>query len=276
MAERKLVVVLVESSAHTHVQFEAVLALAKKAGEPKNCTRVAERAFPQIKVTWRQPGDFRLYPTKVALAILLTAQIPDTVFYEDRTFSVAGVNGNGLFTPEIIGLAVQMMSTACWRGYHCQYTIRDGILYITRLTVGLTDEDDPKAENGVGPVVFGHKPRRESYEYEDIDGNKGTDWGDRFFDGFFHPVAYTGGLLIGDDFIREMYVHIGFHPAYKFREVFELIFEDGVLSVATDRSTQMAEFREMIAKRPLSPSNPNDKKAIENWIENAFSLDYRM
>ena len=24
----------------------------------KKCTRVADRAFPEVKVTWRQPGDF--------------------------------------------------------------------------------------------------------------------------------------------------------------------------------------------------------------------------
>jgi hypothetical protein len=28
----------------------------------KKCTRVADRAFPEIKVTWRQPGDFKRSP----------------------------------------------------------------------------------------------------------------------------------------------------------------------------------------------------------------------
>jgi len=27
-------------------------------GRTKKCTRVADRAFPEVRVTWRQPGDF--------------------------------------------------------------------------------------------------------------------------------------------------------------------------------------------------------------------------
>jgi hypothetical protein len=27
----------------------------------KKCTRVSDQAFPEVKVAWRQPGDFGLY-----------------------------------------------------------------------------------------------------------------------------------------------------------------------------------------------------------------------
>ncbi len=36
-----------------------------KMRRTKKCTRVADRAFPEIKVTWRQPGDFERYPIHV-------------------------------------------------------------------------------------------------------------------------------------------------------------------------------------------------------------------
>jgi hypothetical protein len=35
-----------------------------KRRRTKKCTRVADRAFPEIKITWRQPGDFGRYPTE--------------------------------------------------------------------------------------------------------------------------------------------------------------------------------------------------------------------
>lgn len=206
----------------------------------------------------------------------MTAQIPDTVIYESRAFSIAGVNGNGLFTPAEIGLSVQMCSTACYRGHYCQYTVLDKSLYLTKLTVGLTTADSTIAEKGEGPLVFGRKPKRERFECEYHDGSKGSYWGDWFYEDFQHPVAYSGGLLIGSEFIREMYVHMGFHPAYKFRTVFELVFESGSLVNASNRSKEMQEFREMIANRPLSPADPKDEQAVKSWIERAFSLDYRL
>jgi hypothetical protein len=33
----------------------------KNARVTKKCPRVADRAFPEVKVTWRQPGDFGRY-----------------------------------------------------------------------------------------------------------------------------------------------------------------------------------------------------------------------
>ena len=70
------------------------------------------------------------------------------------------------------------------------------------------------------PVLFGARP-------EPVEGRI------RLFDvvykGLRHPVPFTGGLLLTRDFIEELYVHMGFHPAWKYREVHELIFRAGEL-----------------------------------------------
>ncbi len=39
------------------------------------------------------------------------------------------------------------------------------------------------------------------------------------------PISFTGGLPIAADFIQELYVHLGFHPAWKFREVHGIILD---------------------------------------------------
>lgn len=54
-------------------------------------------------------------------------------------------------------------------------------------------------------------------------------------------IPFSSGLLLGDGFIRELYVHMGFHPAWKFERVVELIFEGGQLTRSHDRSEQLAE-----------------------------------
>lgn len=207
----------------------------------------------------------------------MTAQINDSIVYADLHFSIAGINGDGLFEPEQIGLEVRTLSTACWRGFYCEYSVDEGHLYLTRLTVGLSECDASLAERGEGPEYFGTKPQRDKYEFVDaMTLKKGTDWDDWYFAGFRHPIHFSGGLLIARGFIEEMYVHMGFHPAYKYREVHELVFADGALQSAGDCSQQMKEFREVVADRPQSPSDPTDRKAIEVWIKRAFSRDYRL
>lgn len=88
-------------------------------------------------------------------------------------------------------------------------------------------------------------------------------------------VPFTGGLLLGDGFIREMYDHMGFHLAYKFREVHELVFNGGRLTEEHDRSTQMAEFREMLSACSLKPDSGATRDEIEAWIKQCFSLEYK-
>lgn len=206
----------------------------------------------------------------------MTAQIGDTVIYQDRDFSLAGINGDGLFDPKQIGLKVVMISTACYDGFYCTYTVEDDSLFLTRLTVGFEENDRLLAENGEGPMYWDKLPNRDQYEALDMMTLKTEKcWGDWYYEGFRHRVAFTGGLLIGDDFIHEMYVHMGYHPAYKYRTVHELIFDDGHLISQTDKSDHMADFRNELSDRSLAPTDPNNRKEIEDWIDRTFSRDYK-
>ena len=47
--------IIVERAAVTGIEYR---------GRTKKCTRVADRAFPKIEVSWRQPGDFDRSPTE--------------------------------------------------------------------------------------------------------------------------------------------------------------------------------------------------------------------
>jgi hypothetical protein len=188
----------------------------------------------------------------------MTAQISDVVVYRDKPHSIAGINGSGLFDPTEHGIKPVMISTACWRGYHCTYQVADGNLLLTSVTAGLGEEDRALAKRREGPKLFGKVPRRYP-----VRGH--------FYDGLREVVPFTGGLLLADDFIDELYVHMGFHPAWKFREVHELLFERGRVVKAADRSAEMAEFREILADRPLQPSDPENREEIER----CFSLKNR-
>jgi hypothetical protein len=210
----------------------------------------------------------------------MTAQISDVVVYRGKPHRIAGINGSGLFDPTEQGVRPVMISTACWRGYHCTYEVADRSLLLTELNVGLGEEDRALAERGEGPKLFGRIPRRytvRGYSEDLGTGEVQTSWEspDFRYDGLREAVPFTGGLLLADDFIDELYVHMGFHPAWKFREVHELLFERGQVVKEADRSAEMAEFRDMVRGRTLEPTDPEDREGIERWVEQCFSLKYK-
>jgi len=87
------------------------------------------------------------------------------------------------------------------------------------------------------------------------------------------PVAFNGGVLIATDFIDGLYVHMGFHPAWKYRKVHELIFRDGHLTSQRDVSNELDVYRSQFKNKNAPPSN-EEKERIEAWIEETFSLRY--
>ena len=67
----------------------------------------------------------------------MTAQISDLVVYRRKPHTIAGINGSGLFDPAMHGVRPAMISTACWRGFHCTYEVADGSLLLTKVNLGL-------------------------------------------------------------------------------------------------------------------------------------------
>jgi hypothetical protein len=195
----------------------------------------------------------------------VTAQISDTLVYLDRPFVLAGVSGEELFEPEAHGLKPTGWSTAAYRGFCCRYAVIDDRLLLTELEIGLEREDALKARHGMGPVLFGR-----SVEAVATEGSHGP----FVFRRLDHLVQFTGGLLAANDFIRELYVHMGFHPGWKYREVHELLFERGRLTAAHDRSEAAAGIRERMSRRPLQPPTTASDGEIMAWIDQCFTLNY--
>jgi len=183
----------------------------------------------------------------------MTAQMTDTFLLEGKRYSLIGKRGNGLFEPSEHGIATTMMNTACWRGYIAMYSITDAL----RLDGVWLQMADPDPER----TLFGKKP----VEYER---------GRAMYHDLAHVVEYSGGLLLGDGFIEELYVHMGFHPPHKWRVVHELVFEDGRLIEHHDRSAAMAVIRERMASQPLARGLSSSDAELRAWIAGTFNLEY--
>ncbi|MCB1175456.1 MAG: hypothetical protein KDK39_17910 [Leptospiraceae bacterium] len=176
----------------------------------------------------------------------MTAQFQDRFTLRGRGLDIAGVSGQRLFDPQQFGLQPVSNCTACWNGYLCYYALQDQYLVLDKLHVNLF-QPHLQWERETGPVIQGVAP---------VDPGR-----DGWFNNVYHDlsllVSYSGGLLCTDGFIQKYYAHMGFHPAWKYEYVAELLFEDGRLCDEQDRSLSMAAVRQRVDANQKAGSSGN-------------------
>ncbi len=183
----------------------------------------------------------------------MTGQVADEFKVDEHVYSLIGVSGEGLYVPADFGMETYSSCTACWRGYIMQYEVVDGELFL----VGM-DLNTKKAVpvNGVDPVTA--EDSFLAYRYVDL-GLK---------------TRFTGMILLGADFIRERYVHMGFQSAESYRKVIEMVVEDGDVLETRDLSSAMEKRRRAgVEGKPSAPSGM-EEESLGSWIEKRFSQDY--
>ncbi|HEC41151.1 MAG TPA: hypothetical protein ENI29_23095 [bacterium] len=181
----------------------------------------------------------------------MTGQVPDDIILNGESYSLIGLRGQNIFRPEDFGIIPLSASTACWRGYVMGYIISDDQLFLNEMQV---NTEDPPKINGIEPQM-----------------------GSRFFKYHFKDLKlksnFTGSILLAKDFIKSMYVHMGFQRAIAFRTVIELNIENGEIILEIDMSKQIEEYRNNDVDRGARPRS-NSMNDIGKWIEKTFSLDY--
>ncbi len=184
--------------------------------------------------------------------INLTGQMADTLKYLKEKYNITGVNGEGLFHPEDVELTPYSSCTACWNGYLVYYEIVNDELRLAELLIN-------------------------TKKAKDINGIQAEKSAISFFTHQFSnlniKIPFTGNLLIGNEFIQSMYVHMGFQKPITYAKVIELKLRNGNLLEVEDISQRIKEIRERSQDPPSSP-HPQSEEALENWIERSFSLDY--
>jgi hypothetical protein len=181
----------------------------------------------------------------------MTAQIPDEFRYNGVIYSLVGIDGSGLYTPQDFGLNPYSTCTACWRGYVMKYDCRNNQLLLVGMDVNA--KETPEI-NGVKPI------KGENFfalGYVDMD----------------LKTRFTGNLLLARDFIQEMYVHMGFQRPMAYREVIEVHVNKGDIIEIRDLSEEMERKRSKDSSRGAQPKS-RDESDIKEWIEGTFSLDY--
>ena len=185
----------------------------------------------------------------------MTAQVHDRVVWRYRDHLLVGVNGAPLFDPSEYGLRTAPTTTANWRGWVARYGIQDDRFTLMELTdVGLF------LEPGESPPPIGDvAAQNESahvYRYPDL---------------HLH-VSFTGRLIIARGFIQSLYRHMGFHPAWKFEESWEIDLDQGLVTQVREITEEMRMMREKIE---TGEKEDPDSPTRAGWIERTFRLDFR-
>jgi len=182
---------------------------------------------------------------------LITAQIPDEFTINGEKFSLVGLKGQGLFTPEDFGIRPHFTCTACWRGYVMEYNFINNKLVLTGMRVNV---NEPTKINSVEP-------------------QKGDSLFKFHYNNLNLKTHFTGSVLLAKDFIQSMYVHMGFQRPMAYKVVVEIEIENGEIISLKDLSKKMEDQRQKDINKGAEP-NSNSMKDIEEWVNQTFSLEY--
>lgn len=185
----------------------------------------------------------------------MTAQVHDRVRWRGHDHLLVGVDGGTLFDPLQYGLDPMPTTTANWRGWVADYEVRSHQLLLRELTnVGHQRGPDASlpALRGIEPV---RDDERGPFRYESLD------W----------PLGFTGRLIVARDFIQSLYRHMGFHPAWKFEQSWELTLDKGRLTNSEDLSEEMRGRRRQVQS---GESDDPDDTSRPGWIGCTFSLAF--
>ena len=191
----------------------------------------------------------------------MTAQISDSFIFNGEDFSLTGFTDKIPFYPGDYAITPKGVSSACWRGFYRIFSIVNNELVLKKFNV-----NDANIENNIsGPKINGVKPNLNT---------KGRSFFNKSYENIDLKIAYTGSILIGKGFIRDLYVHMGFHPAWKFKKVFELTFDKGNLIETIDLSEKMVEVRKEVEKKKTIKNNEIEVNEIAKWIKESFNQKY--
>lgn len=197
----------------------------------------------------------------------MTAQIGDSYSYKGGDYSIVATSIPLRFDPRFYGFKPKSVTTGCWNGYWCNYKISEEGIFLDKLFIHCQDDEYPEL-NG---KTFDVKENGEPFEYI----------GHRVYSDLNMKVEYHGKILVGDEFIHDYYVHMGYQSAHAYKVLKEFIFENGNLIDVIDHSEMAAELREMEnAKKNKKPSlreklfGPKEDD-ISDYVGKSFSLDYK-
>lgn len=189
----------------------------------------------------------------------MTGQIRDSLKFQDEQFSIvdyrlAGlfnpnrfsyhiVGGKELFDPSSYHIQTIKNTSACSRGYICNYEIIENNLYLMHVGLHCQKRDTLgiRYRKEGGPPLFGKFPNR-------VLQRKGSQYIYCNYENLHQLISYSGIVSIANGTVNNKLISTAedIYPIYKYKTVYDLTFEIGYLASCEDLSPQMARFRNML------------------------------
>ena len=96
--------------------------------------------------------------------------------------------------------------------------------------------------------------------------------GHRMYKNVNLQIKYSGKILVGDDFIRDYYIHIGYQRAWAYKTLIEFVFEDGNLIETIDHSDIAERLRKEIDD---GRRFKEERKNIPFFVADSFWLNMK-
>lgn len=188
----------------------------------------------------------------------MTAQIGDKLVFKGDNYSIVAISNPIQFYPQNYGIMPLAFTTACWKGYWCEYYISDKEIVLENLYINSQDNNYPEIK-GITPEKDGEK----DFLY----------MGHHLYKNLGMLIDYTGKIIVGKGFINKYYIHMGYQRAWAYEVLKELIFDKGVFVESIDHSEMARKLR-----LELDEEMEENKKECYNiplFVEKSFSLDMK-
>ncbi len=172
----------------------------------------------------------------------MTAQIKDKISISGQTYTIDRCSDRSqLFDPRAQGISLSehSFSTACNQGFYCEYIVSDNRLLLRELNFYPSYAEYLKFKYGRSEALFYGKSPKSSpssrlsgmWQYQDL----------------YYPIDYNGGLVICTGYTRRDIILSNTNPPFfLYENVYEAIFDAGILIDIVDYSLQVKQVRERV------------------------------
>ena len=194
----------------------------------------------------------------------MTDQVSDYCELRGKAYEITAWKGTGYFDPRTHGLdpSLRRVSTACWRGYQCNFVITNAGLELQKLTIALDLQERMRVRRRQIPGFERGELTNGLFEPGPISG-------------LALPVPFTGSMVFANglisDYVDQRKILL---RAFYHLDVLELMFEAGQVGKVHDRSAAMAALRERFGTTDIGRSDSARYCEFMRRYSSCFSGDY--
>lgn len=168
----------------------------------------------------------------------MSAQIMDSIMINNDEYFLTDVTDfRNLFIPTEYGLNPNMRCTVCYRGYWCQYQIKNMYFFLKDLCMFNGNDQYPPL-NGVDILSRRNGAQSQEDEFDLMGHEKYAD--------VDLLVPYSGRILVGKDEIYQYRKNGGIQNCWAYETLLECTFDDGRLVSLLDYSGVAKMIRDYI------------------------------